>query len=371
MTSTLETAAPEQPAALNAEVSRIGRDDGERWAALGGLRFFLASIVVFSHLQQCTPDSWQLGVQFWSDTGRFAAVLGFFVISGYSIGASVNRDAGNFYERRVWRIAPVYFTGFLFALLPFVIGGPGLKYPNGTYFEAPSPDAHGILQFVMNALCLQGLLTTPIVPFYTSWSLSCEIAYYAAAPYFRRMSDGAIYKLIAVSLIAYYAHGVIRDKDFAPEIYGWSMIALVWAWLIGFLLYRHSNDSQKWAIYAIAFVALGSSSAGNPSVYGSLTLTLCAVMLHPQLKFAISEKTRRVLLVLGDISYPLYLSHLAVIVFAGLWLQGNMPVYVDYLLYGVALAVAGMIYVGVDLPSRWYVRRRARRAALAAASAGK
>ncbi len=183
MSATLEPADSQQCAVVNADVSRVGQDDGERWAALAGLRFFLASIVVFSHLQQCTPDSWQLGVQIWSDTGRFAAVLGFFVISGYSIGASINWDASNFYERRVWRIAPVYFAGFLFALLPFVIGGPGLKYPNGIYFEAPTPDAHGILQFVMNALCLQGLLTTPVVTYYTSWSLSCEIAYYAASPY--------------------------------------------------------------------------------------------------------------------------------------------------------------------------------------------
>ncbi len=360
-----------QDTLLNDEVSRVGRNDGERWAALGGLRFFLASIVVFSHLQQCTPDSWQWGVQLWSDSGRFAAVLGFFVISGYSIGASVHRNAVNFYERRVWRIAPVYFAGFLFALLPFVIGGPGLKYPNGLYFEAPSPDAHGILQFVMNALCLQGLLTTPIATYYTSWSLSCEIAYYAAAPYLRRMSDKSIYELIALSLVAFYAHGVIRDKDFAPEIYGWSIIALAWAWLIGFLLHRHSSDPGKWALYAVAFVALGSSSAGNPSVYGSLTLALCAVMLHPRLKFALGEKTRRALLVLGDISYPLYLSHLAVIVFAGLWLHGQMPVYMDYLLYGVALAVAGVIYVGVDLPSRRYACRRARRAAAVAVTAGR
>ncbi len=135
------------------------------------------------------------------------------------------------------------------------------------------------------------------------------------------------------------------------------MIALVWAWLIGFLLYRHSSDSRRWSFYAIAFVARGSSSAGNPSVYGPLILTLCAAMLHPQLKFVMSEKTRRVLLVLGDISYPLHLSHLAVIVFAGIWLQNRMPLYVDYLLYAVALVVACAIYLGVDLPSRWYTRR--------------
>lgn len=56
------------------------------WAALGGLRFMLASIVFCTHIGAFVRLPF--AVAHVADAGAFAAVLGFFVVSGYSIAAS-------------------------------------------------------------------------------------------------------------------------------------------------------------------------------------------------------------------------------------------------------------------------------------------
>jgi peptidoglycan/LPS O-acetylase OafA/YrhL len=55
----------------------------DRWSLLAGMRFFLASLVVMTHLTKYVSAPWAefLG------TG-FEAIMGFLIISGYSIAVS-------------------------------------------------------------------------------------------------------------------------------------------------------------------------------------------------------------------------------------------------------------------------------------------
>ena len=60
--------------------------------------------------------------------GSYAAVLGFLFISGYSMAASFEREPGGFYERRVWRIYPVFLATFAYAQVP--VFSPRTFLPN-------------------------------------------------------------------------------------------------------------------------------------------------------------------------------------------------------------------------------------------------
>lgn len=82
----------------------------QRWAVLGGLRFALAALVLVGHARYCTPTyRW---VQFLAQFGSFSAVLGFFLISGYSIAHSYDRRPDGFFRRRIQRLAPPISPGF-------------------------------------------------------------------------------------------------------------------------------------------------------------------------------------------------------------------------------------------------------------------
>jgi peptidoglycan/LPS O-acetylase OafA/YrhL len=92
-----------------------------QWKVLAGLRFFLAWIVVCYHLKNFIPD---YGKDFLCTFGKLnglTAVLGFLLISGYSIAHSLTKNPEGFYNRRFLRIYPLYFCAVIVSLIPFLI----------------------------------------------------------------------------------------------------------------------------------------------------------------------------------------------------------------------------------------------------------
>lgn len=87
------------------------------WAILAGLRFLLALIVVGVHLARfANPNSLICRM---AHLGGFTAVIGFLVVSGISMAASVERRPQGFLGRRVLRIYPLYLAAVLAPLLLF------------------------------------------------------------------------------------------------------------------------------------------------------------------------------------------------------------------------------------------------------------
>lgn len=73
--------------------SLISRCFNDKWSVLALMRFALASIVAITHLSDFGP----LGVwAFIPMFGAFEAIAGFLVISGYSIGASYQKESKGF-----------------------------------------------------------------------------------------------------------------------------------------------------------------------------------------------------------------------------------------------------------------------------------
>jgi peptidoglycan/LPS O-acetylase OafA/YrhL len=352
------TALPEAASTIVADRNGSAAEDDGNWAILAGLRFFLATVVAFTHIVSVTPDAWNW-LAIWIIFGPFQAVIGFFVISGYSIAASLERSTKGFYARRFWRLAPVYWFCFIYAQVPWWIAHTDIvTYPNGDRLGSILTQSHGQLICILTALCLQGLTTIAPSAFAQSWSLSCEVVYYIAAPFLKRISTRWIAAVGALSVCLYMWHGWNVGTMYALESHGWAVMCLAWAWLLGFLLYRYRQSERAWGLFVLALVALTSSSPTEPSTYGPITCAVVALGFSPWLKPLmapqLTPRIRSGLLWLGEISYPLYLSHFTTIVLLGLYVHkaSQMKADGDYIFYAATVAIAAAIYYLVDLPFR-------------------
>ena len=316
------------------------------WAVLGGLRFVLASIVFWTHFGGYVRLPSPLAHI--SDFGAFAAVLGFFVVSGYSIAASLERDArpGAFYERRMNRLYPTYFVCMVLACLPFALYGPVIGS-----VEAP----HSVWAVVANFFLLGGIAvlampTNPVV-----WSLVIEAIYYLFAPWLMRVRSRWLLAIFAVSVAAYWGHDWFGVAAFNILLFGsYGALALAWAWLSGFLLRRHPGHLAL--VSGILFTGVLLLGRFDQFIGHFSAAVFVASML-----FVASARTLRLphmaikpLEYLGEISYPLYLCHVPILLLLyGGGREWAWPIGV----IAVAVGAAAILH-GIDLPYRAYARRR-------------
>ena len=160
---------------------KIGRPvfDESSWAALAALRFAMASIVFLGHLWWFTDvprPLHALGI-----LGGKAAVLGFLLISGVSIGHSFAERPDGYFVRRFLRIYPLYFvcvcfTQFLIFALPSPYGVPRVTLLGSGWKTAAA-----------NLLFLQDFAAVAVTFNSPLWTLSVEVFYMPS----RRGSPGA------------------------------------------------------------------------------------------------------------------------------------------------------------------------------------
>jgi len=320
-----------------------------QWAVLGGVRFFLAIVVIFGHIAHfCVMPRW---AELISHLDPFSAVLSFFLISGFSISASLDREPRGYYSRRIDRIYPVYLTCFILAAVPFLIWGQSVSTTGYGFIQAP----HSVWDFLASGLLLQGLLTEGIGTLTPAWTLGIEAQLYLIAPLLRRLSLPALLGLVAASLVCFVNFGRLTHTDLTQQRFGEGAAFLGWAWVLGFVYYRHQQ--ALWAKALLLGVSLlgGCLHIAGVGELGPLTIGITVFALlygeHIPTRF-LKQSTY-----LGDASYPLYVVHWPVMVLlAGgdsnrsFWLYLTLP-------FAAALALLH----GVDLPYRAYARRRSQR----------
>jgi len=287
------------------------------WPTLAGFRFLLALYVLGGHagwLFSAMPksiESLMLG-------GPSPAVLGFFVVSGYSIAASVGRHA-DYYKRRAIRILPVYYMCLAVAV--------------AAVFTWPEHGGLPKRMLLVNMLLLQGVFSVPAYyGFGQSWSLVCEVAYYLVAPLLNRLKTAGALTVTALSVITYFCM-LARPCNFPLMQAGEAAVCLAWAWLIGFLYYK--NRTHRWGQWLLAagytliavcgmFASLRLIGSGNLlagyRLLGQFNVWLncLLIVVTPAVFFAASRLRQAptvsvILNYLGDISYPLYLVHIPIL----------------------------------------------------------
>ncbi len=319
------------------------------WKIQAGLRFSLAFIVVAGHLPRFVPAE-----GFWNKSllkmGQFDAVTAvycFLVISGYSIAHSIHNNPIGYYRRRLLRIYPLYACAILVALVPFLIHGPTIDTLGGTIDRPSLGNIAGNLGF------LQGFFARPLTSNRPLWTIGVEVFCYLLAPLFVRMTSWQLLALTAISACSFIAHARLQLEFFSRYIYGLPALFLIWAWLGGFLLYRHrANPLYRILLLSLGVLLLCLNPTYNTkysffTYVGAISVVIFASELH------LPKRLLDSLNYLGEISYPLYVFHAPFfLLFAGVLGFTSAP-----LLVGLALLGSIGFYHLVDKPIRLRGRR--------------
>ena len=318
-------------------------DESSQWAILALTRFFLAMVVVVGHLCSLVTgsDSWTyVGLYF----NQGSAVLGFFIISGYSISSSLDKNPEQFYRRRFIRIYPVYILVIIISVIMSVtILKAGLIWPQGA---ATGPTE--LFEVVCAFFMLQMILVPAIPIIGQIWSIAPEWWYYIFAPYIRKLNTVTVVSLIAFSL-AFNISFPPPGGDNQNYKYGLVIIALAWLWLSGFLYHRHRKS-----YIAILLIVIPSLVANFYGVFTgkSLFITILIILIVQINTYKLKQRTKILFNNLGDISYPLYLIHPAIFELF-IYLKIHSP----SLILVTSLTLSLLIVIKYERPISTYLRR--------------
>lgn len=334
----------------------------EKWSLLAGLRFLLASIVAVNHLPDFIPiGGWSVIPRF----GAFEAILGFLLISGYSIGASYMKQPDGFVWRRIKRIYPVYLASIALVYLVFMLDQSNL----------PS-----VWVVLANVLFLNQIVTaTSFVG--PAWSLALEFWLYCLTPLLFLIHDANLKKLVWLSFGAFVVYTCGRTlfhwNYYSGLGFGLNLLLLSFIWVAGLRLARNGQQPKPilmevgliFSAHILLSAAIQFASRWkHGEVAGffladlpGFALQACTLILVLWSFFRLlTVKEKRApasawLRTLGDISYPLYLVHIPVYFFvkrAGF----SSPL----LYFAAAVVFSALMYKVLDL----YSQRRHLRPAL-------
>jgi peptidoglycan/LPS O-acetylase OafA/YrhL len=307
------------------------------WPVLAGTRFFLALIVAGSHLTWFSPGA---PLTQFSRMSGLAAVIGFLVISGFSIAHSHSSQPKGYIGRRARRVLPCYILSVLVGAICLIPLGGTLQTPSGAHFESSAWST-----VAANLVFLQGFTSGSITTNAVVWSLSLEVFFYALAPLLARISRISLAVVTLASVVIYIASAG-RNLDFYSQLRGGMVVPLLgWAWLIGFLAYRFKDRaSAGLVVAAVCVIALHQ----NPHFLTRLwpvTIMVVALALGFGGALRLNARVSKGLSMLGDASYPLYLFHMPVYLFLG-----GMGFLTGQALLFVAIAAAIAIDQWFDKP---------------------
>jgi peptidoglycan/LPS O-acetylase OafA/YrhL len=301
------------------------------WGLLASLRMVLALIVACGHLvwfdesilsQICVPLS-----------GK-AAVIGFFMVSGFSIAASLDRDSRGFYFRRFKRIYPLYFFCVALAIILQLWLG-NFKLP---HYEL---EASGPITSIGNLLMLQMTLVKSIAYDGVVWSLALECGYYLISPYLCRMHVGLTVALILISAVFYLLPYGWSSSIFYTILLKAKFITYFWAYGIGLVLYSHRSH-----IVAALFLALGLVLVYlSPITSEPLSVVTFAAAYIVLLIARVWQSKSAILDYLGDLSYPLYLIHIPTFIVC----YALFGITNGWLLVAAAMATSALAFELIDV----------------------
>ncbi|RZL40655.1 MAG: acyltransferase [Pedobacter sp.] len=285
-----------------------------KWEYLSILRFFLAFIVMAGHLGDFTSQG---PLTFFTWMGSFQAILGFLLISGFSIGQSLKRNPSDYFKRRAQRIYPIYIASIL---LVFCMEQPPI-----------SVDLFSTLLiniFFLNQAVTNNSFVGP------AWSLSLEVWLYILAPLLIKFTYKNLRGIICFSFLSYVLYQCGRtlfDWNYYSGVpYALNLLFLSFIWIAGLSLSKFENTRQLLKLLLIGHFSLNTAIQivyrikNNDLlnlfttdlikfIFGALILfvTFYVVVRNDKLP-AVSEKTKTAFNFLGNISYPLYLIHIAI-----------------------------------------------------------
>ena len=357
---------------------------------LTSLRFFAAFMIFLYHLREFSPLAWLYPIS----GAMLHGVSFFFVLSGFVLThVYIDRPrlpAGEFYAARLARICPTHLAtlALLLAALPFAAArGQNLS------------DAFTALSLALKLTMLDAWIPVRGVPLSwnsVSWSISTEMAFYAAFPFLLawvRRDWRRPLALSALLALAVYVIGLgfalpVFDPDrmkvslynlgaYTPPARGFEFVLgmatyVLWRrWFAPLALSRAAATACEAGVVALLALWLGFAVPGlNDALTGApfvwfhvagsclIVAALIAVLAGGR-GWIGAALSLRPLVWLGEISFAFYMVH--VVVMRALDLRpGQRPAELAALLGSLALAAS--LHRGVEVPARRALLEAFRRA---------
>lgn len=333
---------------------------------LDGLRGVAAVVVVLFHI--CEANS----------TSRFTQIINhgylavdfFFLLSGFVIGYAYddrwnNMSIGSFFKRRLIRLQPMVVMGSIIGALFF-------------YTQASSifPRIEETPVWKMVLFMLLGCLMIPVKPSVEirgwtetyplngpAWSLFFEyianILYAIGVRKFPKWALSVLVFLSACLLVHWLVFGPNGDA-----IGGWALDAtqlhvgfarLMYPFFAGLLLFRISKLAQIkhafiWcSLLVILTLSLPRFSGKEALWQNGLYESLVIIFVFPLIVYLGASGTlnnsfqKRSCKFLGDISYPIYITHYPLIYLYTGWVVDNKPSVENRLIFGAVVFVSAIL----------------------------
>jgi len=313
------------------------------------------------------------------------AVQTFYIISGFYMGLVLTEKYhrfGAFFENRLLRLYPAYLTVFAVTLAHSLVrwaAGRGAADPGLILYEAhfqplnlPAKayliatnlllwgqdvalflrfdNAGHSLAFTTNALGtdphVEKFLLVP-----QSWSLSIELGFYVLAPWLVRRRTTVLVGIVSASIAVRWWLASI-DLAFDPWTYRFFPTE-IGSFVVGILTYRSMRTRRASALTQKAALAglIGLTLVLSAIPGGWITRVLFYAYCFWALPLAFQlTRANRVDRYLGELSYPVYLTHLLVIsvaLYSG-WSGTRLAVLIVAMIAAASLALHEVIQQPVD-----------------------
>lgn len=271
----------------------------------------------------------------------------FFVISGLCIHRSIARDVagGTFSWRRyalarTTRIYPLFMLGLALAFMAWMLN---LQFAaDGGAHPVPWP------QLAASLVNLQ-IFTSPFPNFGPSWSLTCEVIYYAVWPVVLLLAGGRVTRAACISLTLFmsFVAGILIIWHLLPRLQSstamdglWTVCILAPVWIAGAWLGgtwgSFSVSRRTWQIGILSCVLVivlewvlrykhypvwGRHFTSWGAAPGLVLLLAGA----GHLRLAARARAEPVCRWLGQLSYPCYILHVPLLVLVNHAVDGAMP----------------------------------------------
>lgn len=307
-----------------------------------------------------------------SDFGKIGVQL-FFFLSAYTLCLSFSngRDlsTGNFYIRRYFRIAPLYYTGIL---VYYLISGVPALHSNGALSHAES---YTMSNVVANLLFVHGMVppaNNGIVP--GGWSIGTEMLFYAMFPaiYFVYSRYRSVRSIIlipilaflmanAFAVVAYYAGAQV----FSDLFYYYFILNQLPVFTVGlsyFFLEKagYFKASRMFSVLtfavliSIAFVAMYKLDHNISLSIFVASLSFCFLFTF----FKQSNFKFRLLARIGQLSFSIYIFHFLFAWPLSTALAARLSMHLHpYLVYAICYVVVLMLSMMVATISEYLIEK--------------
>lgn len=274
-----------------------GMRPGDRLIEIDALRGIGALAVLVFHFTsrypEMLPNVAAVDIKF---PGGHYAVMLFFALSGFAIHFSFKRleHVGDFIAARFARLFPAYWAAMSCTLIV-------------EYFAGPSQLDIPLLDRLVNPTMLQSYAGLSSIDG-AYWTLGVELAFYCCMALLWRFS---LLKRLEPILFLWLAMRWLMELwPAVPELAAQGLVLrYVQYFAIGLISYRVHAGKRTWRqqspLIAVLFATLATFETIDILIVGAALQAVFALVVAGRLRFL----AIRPLLVIGAISYPLYLVH--------------------------------------------------------------